>query len=179
MKTTKHALVAIAAVSMTATGCATTSGPLTAQQKVTRCIAMVGAGAVLGGIIGNNVGSGNAGDGMLAGAALGGGACAVWLAFQNEADRERMVATQRTAAASGLPQRQSWTGADGRERMVSVATTEPQPVVLNQESPGSPQICRRVTTTASVGGASDNVSEVWCRGENNEWAPAEDQTVLI
>jgi len=194
------AFAGAASLGVVTTSCVTTSGPLTVEQKIGSCVDMIGAGAALGGSLGNNApyrgtsmydggavlggnlgndtGSGGAGDSLLAGEVAGGG-CAVWLAFQNAADRERMLAAQRSAVATGMPQRESWVGTDGRDRMVTIAAMEPQTV--NYDAADDQEVtrtCRWVNTTASVAGTDDTLSEVWCRGENNEWAPSEDQTIL-
>ena len=63
----------IAALSLTS---CMTEDPYTGEQKISKTTAGAGlgaaGGAILGGIIGNNVGDGNAGRGALIGAALGG-----------------------------------------------------------------------------------------------------------
>jgi hypothetical protein len=37
----------------------------------------------------------------------------------------------------------------------------------------SMRMCRRVNTTATVGTQTDQTTELWCRGDNGDWAPAE------
>jgi len=169
-------------------GCATTGdgAPLTAQQKIVRCAAMVGGGALLGAVIGNNVGDGNSESGALLGAAIGGGACAVWLAFENEQDKRRLAEAQLAAAQNGEAVSETWTGEDGRVRTVTVApSTETQMVMAPSASAtvtaaaASPQICRPMNTTVSVEGQSQSIEEVYCRNDAGDWAPATSAMVAV
>lgn len=171
-------VVLTSTLALFASGCATTDGPLTTEQRIARCGAMLVGGAVLGSFIGNNIGSGSAGDGALIGAAIGGGACAVWLSFQNEADRERMLATQQQAAATGMPQRARWTGTDGRQRMVSVVPGEAKEFAGASEDEPM-RVCRSTEVTASVGNVSDTMSEIVCRVGDGDYYVSEDQTLVF
>lgn len=178
MSRMKLGSVAALSVTMVISACATTGSgaPLTAQQRIVRCGAIVAGGALLGGVVGNNVGDGNAGSGALIGAALGGGACAVWLAFENEKDKRRLMEAQLMAARQGEAVTDSWTGDDGRVRTVTIApSTETQMVLANTreaDGPAVARICRPMNTTVAVGGQSQSMSEVYCRTDEGDWEPA-------
>jgi len=162
--------------------CATVGGqPLTTQQKMMSCATMVAGGAVLGAIIGNNVGDGDAGAGALAGGLIGAGACGVWLAFNNEADKRRMAEAQLAAIQQNETVSSSWKGADGRERSVTIVpSTETQMIPVSAsgtQEPAAPMICRPLQTTASYNNNSDTMTEIWCRDADGNYAAATQQMV--
>ena len=173
-------VVSISALALASTansGCATQTGPLSTDQKIANCVMMIGAGAILGAIIGNNTGSGNADTGAGLGAVAGGGACAVWMGFQSQKDKEYMLRAQLQAASQGTPVAQSWTGDDGRVRSVVVtpSTTNQMIPVDGKGKPAvsaTPRLCRNMNTQAQVANASDSVQVIWCRDDSGDWAPA-------
>lgn len=176
-------------LAMSLSGCATldSNQPLTTQQKIINCGMMVAGGAVLGAIVGNNVGDGDAGSGAVVGGVLGAGACGVWLAFENEKDKRRLLEAQLAAAQTGNAVTETWTGDDGRERTVSVATSaETQmvvasstPTVVVDSEPVAPRICRPMNTTVTVAGRSETLNEVYCRTDSGDWEPAAEQMVAL
>ena len=178
MKSRSILCMTLSAVMMlSAAGCATTGEPLTAEQKMVRCGAMVAGGAILGGVIGNNTGDGDAGTGALVGALAGGGACGVWLAFQNEQDKRRLMEARLAALEQGQSVEESWTGTDGRVRSVVVSpSTDTQMIPTSQVESADKQVrvCRTLNTQASVSGTQDAINEVWCRTEAGNWEPAEE-----
>lgn len=165
---------ALAASTLVLNGCATTgTGPRTAQEKIARCLAVAGGSGLLGSIIGNNVGDGDARQGALIGAGIGGAACAAWTAFSGE-DQRRLEDAQRRAAVEGRTVDESWTGTDGKPRRVvaspagSVASNAP--TAPSASATGA--VCRQVNTTATANGASDEATTTYCRDANGNWNPA-------
>jgi len=173
MKIRSRIVAIVAAASLAVSACATTGSgePLTVEQKIARCAGMVLVGALVGTLAG-----GDDRRNAAIGAGLGGAACAVWLAFENQRDRERIAQMQLAAASTGQTQAQRWIGEgqDTRQRDVTVAASTQTEMVL----PGAQErrICRTLNTTASVDGRSDSMSEVWCRGSDGNWAAAPNAT---
>lgn len=170
----------VTAASMALSGCATTGSgePRTVEQKIAACVGIVLAGAALGAIIGNNTGSGDAQRGAGRGALVGVGVCAIWWAFNNQRDRERIAQMQMAAASTGQPQSQRWIDPEGRERQVFVApSTATEMLVPNNGAPER-RLCRQLNTTASVAGASDAMSETTCRNPDGSWASTPDATFI-
>lgn len=151
--------------------CATTNSdgtPLTVNQRIGRCVAMVAVGAVLGAVIGNNSGGGNAGQGAAIGGAVGLGACAVWLAFQSEQDQARIQQLQMQAAQSGQPSYGAWRSSTNQPLAATVTpSTETSVTAQNGET----RLCRTLNTRAEAGGRAEAMSEVWCRQADGTYAP--------
>lgn len=166
------------AAAMTLGACQTTE-PMTIQQKVAGCTAMVGGGALLGAIAGNNMGDGNARQGMAIGAAIGGASCAIWLAFENEKDKRRLVEAQLAAASQGQTYTDSWTGDDGKVRSVTVVPSNETSMVPASApaDAATPMICRRLNTTATFDGRSEQMQEVSCRDADGNWSKMDQRMV--
>lgn len=190
--------ISVACLGLTASGCATTGAgaPQTVQQKIVRCAAVAGGAGLLGAVIGNNVGDGDAKSGALIGAGLGGAACAAWTAFAGD-DRRRLEDAQRRAVVENRTITDSWTGADGKPRRVvaspapgvvtaggtpaaapaivgtsaSAAGSDASPAAPVRTADAAPRICRRVDTTASANGSSDTAATTYCRDANGDWTP--------
>lgn len=147
-------------------GCATAGGgpsqPQTTQQKIAKCAAMVVGGAILGNLIGKNS------EGTAVGAALGGAACGVWMAFNNAADKKRLEEAQARALQTGQPLKESWQGEDGKSRSVLVQLGEESPV---QTADSGTLMCRPVNTTVSANGGNASNSEEWCRTSDGRYRP--------
>jgi hypothetical protein len=181
MTMNKIALLASLALAGTSlSGCATNGRPLTTNQRIAGCTAAMIGGGLLGALIGSQVDGrrgGGTGTGAAIGVALGGAACAVWLAFENEKDRRRLAEAQLTAARTGQPVDESWTGEDGRLRSVSVVpSTQMQSMVPARRSgAGAAQrICRTLSTTPAVDNQSTApLTSYYCRDEAGNWAPAD------
>lgn len=172
----KKAVVAAISGAMLVSACATDGldRPLTAEEKIGGCIAMIAVGAVLGAVIGNNTGSGDAGDGAMVGAVLGGGACAVWLAFQNEADQKRIAEMRNAAAQSGQEQQAQWVNARGQQVAFRVATSDTSTVRIQPAGEGAApaeRLCRTNNETATAGGMSESTSYLVCRNDDGSWSP--------
>lgn len=173
----KRTLIAVlTAASVALAGCATGSSdqPRTVQQKIAACVGMALVGGLIGAAIANNTGNGNADRGVAPGVVAGLGVCAVWLAFENRRDRERIAQMHNAAAMTGQPQSQSWIGPDGRQRQVNVTPSTTTEMIVPQNGVQERRICRQLNTTASVDKSSDNMAEWTCRGPDGNWSSAPD-----
>lgn len=154
---------------LTSQGCATTGSgePLTTGQKIAGCVAMVATGYALGRAIDDD-------GGERYGMAVAGAACAVWLAFASQRDRERLLLSQEAAAARGGSVEDRWMGDDGKERSVTVRASDPVPVHASPStaSAQAPGFCRKLMTEAEFEGRTESFEEVWCRDDDGNWAPA-------
>lgn len=140
--------------------CATTgSGPLTTQQKIRNCAGMVFGGALLGNLIGKDS------EATAAGAAVGGAACGVWLAFESAKDQQRLEEARNLALQTGQAQEDSWQGEDGGQRQVRVE------LGTETELAASGIVCRPVMTTVGARGGSASHSEEWCRLPDGTYQP--------
>lgn len=147
-------------------GCATVGGSpsqsQTTQQKIAKCAAMVLGGALLGNLIGKDSKS------TAAGAALGGAACGVWMAFNNAADKKRLEEAQVRALQAGQSRQESWRGEDGKSRSVQVQLGEETSV---QTAASGTLMCRPVDTTVTANGSNASNSEEWCRTPDGRYRP--------
>lgn len=159
MSNAKKNVVAGLLVAAVVAGCATTGGPLTTQQKIRNCAGMVVGGALLGNLIGKDS------EATAAGAALGGAACGVWLAFESAKDQQRLEDARNLALQTGQTQEDQWQGDDGQQRTVKVE--------LGAESGllASGVVCRPVMTTVGARGGSASHSEEWCRLPDGTYQP--------
>ncbi|RKR00440.1 hypothetical protein C7435_1648 [Maricaulis maris] len=153
-------------------GCATTSGGGgTAMDRAIRnCMLAVGAGALLGAVVGNNTGSGRAGRGATTGALIGAGACTLLVAVANEQDRARMRELELAAIQSNSAQRGNFVGPRGEGISYSVAPS-PAPVPAPTAEAASYTACRYSQQTLSVQGrpAASIDPQLWCRLETGDW----------
>lgn len=141
-------------------GCATTGNrPLTANQKIASCVGMVVGGALLGNLIGKDS------NATIKGAAVGGATCAVWLAFNNAADKRRMEEARQRALISGEMQEDHWQNDSGESRMVKVELGSEAATQM----PGV--ICRPVRTVVGAGGQTASMDEEWCRLPDGSYHP--------
>lgn len=164
-------------IALTASGCATTGGqPMTTNQRILSCVAMVGGGAGVGALLGGD----DRGQGAMVGALLGGATCGVWLAFQHEADQERLRLAQSQAAQSGQAHSDAWVTQTGRAAQVSV-TAAPASDMLVETSAGAQEAryCRSLNTSANVDGRAETQTEVWCRGADGQFAPLRDAQAVL
>ena len=172
---------------MSISGCAMNGPVLTTNQRIARCGATVLGTTLLGALIGGAVDGrrgGGAGRGAVIGAGVGVGICAVWLAFENERDKRRLVQAQLSAAQTGRSVNDTWTGEDGQVRtVVAVPSTQTQMVPRNAprgQTQPEPQLCRQVTITPSVNGQSaDPFTTVVCRDSQGNYTPAQSEMVAI
>jgi len=117
-KKSKLILLGVATSSMLLTSCATTSGPKTAvQSAIGKCAVSVGAGALLGAVIGNNSGSGNAKKGAVIGALAGSGVCGFLLYRASEEDKARIAELELEALNKPTvgTTRKQFTSTNGRD----------------------------------------------------------------
>lgn len=180
-------LIATTAVtaSLILSGCATTGGsgvgaPQTAMQRTYgRCLIAIGAGAILGAIIGNNTGSGNGRRGAGTGALAGAGICAVMMAMASAEDKRRIAEAEYAALETGQERLDTYMGSDGKERSILVRTQAAPdrswtftPAATDAAQPASAlvadtmtDICRYRQTTLSVEGTGTGAldQELVCR----------------
>jgi len=179
-KIKKIVISATLAVALPLVGCATTGQPLSVERKVAGCLATTAIAAGLGALI---AGKGDRTEGALIGGAIGAGACAVWLAFENEKDKERLRQVRLQAAQEGKEVNQTWTGDDGRVRTVrSIPSAEQEYVLASASAAPTAQperkICKSIANTATVSGQSQSVTEVWCRDSLGNWAASTEVMTL-
>lgn len=178
-------VVTTATASLILSGCATTGGPgggapQTAMQRTYgNCLIAIGAGAVLGAIIGNNTGSGNARRGAGTGALAGVGLCGVMMAMASAEDRRRIAEAEYAALETGQERLDTYVGDDGKQRSILVRTQAAPdrswaftPAAADAAQPSSAEvaapmtdICRYRQTTLSVEGAGTGAldQELVCR----------------
>lgn len=158
----KKLIVPIAAASLALTGCATAGG--TAMDRAWgQCGVAVVGGAVLGAIIGNNTGSGNAQRGAGTGGLVGVGICGVLLAMASEEDKQRIREAEYAALETGEDREDTYIGTDGKRRTILVRTDDAparewsvpadatQTAGTPDQKPGTvTDICRYRQTTLTV-----------------------------
>lgn len=188
MSHAKLAAAAVLAASLSLQSCASMPGgngaPQTAMDRARgNCVAAVLGGALLGAVIGNNVGRGSASDGAALGVVAGGLICAVLVAMANEEDRAQITLTQKAALDSGEDTVHQYVGKDGRTRTIAVASHEiddPSPPALAASDVGvptsatiTPRICRAMGTTLSVEGVgtAPSLDDYVCRNPDGTWTP--------
>ena len=173
---------ALVAVSVVLGGCASTglTAAWSTEEKIVACVATAAAGGAIGMFLGKATGSDDAERDLAVGAAVGGAACGVWLAFENERDKRRMAEAQLAAVQREQTYTDSWDGDDGRKRSVTVTPSSETAYVRAKDSGATPkpQICRAVTTDATVENKTSRMEEVWCRNEVGDWAKADQEMVV-
>lgn len=166
-------VVTIVALAIGTSGCATTGTPLTTDQKIAGCVATVLGGAIIGGLIGD-------GKGAAIGAGIGGAACGIWLAFENEADKRRLAEAELDAVRTGQEVNRSWQGEDGRQRSVRVVPSTDTLALRSAdvEDTSANRVCRAVTVTPSLEGRSaDPFTSYSCRNESGDWERVDQKMV--
>ncbi len=167
----------LTAAALVISGCETSGygyggGAPTTQQKITRCAALIGGGAIIGGIIGNNTGSGDAKKGATTGAIIGAGACAGWLLLQNRSNRMRYDNAQYSAARTGTPYSDQWRDSEsGQTLAVRVDPSAPQS--MRDTVTGEIRTCRTLNTNLSASSNSDSLTETWCANGDGTWSVAQ------
>lgn len=158
----KKLIVPVAVASLALTSCATAGG--TAMDRAWgQCGVAVVGGAVLGAIIGNNTGSGNARQGAGTGGLLGVGICGVLLAMASEEDKRRIREAEYAALETGQDREDSYVGKDGKRRTILVRTEDAPPrewsipadatqtAAAPDQKPGTvTDVCRYRQTTLTV-----------------------------
>jgi hypothetical protein len=141
------------AIVLVASGCATTGS------NTNKGFACAG-GAVLAILLSKATGS-NDKQAIAAGAA---GCAAGWLVM-NEVDKKRIRDAQAAAMAAGQAQEDSWVDEkSGKKKAVKIQAGD--------EYASASLVCRKLQTTISVDGTSDNaVEEEWCRKSDGSYAP--------
>jgi len=145
-------------------GCATINAdgsPLTTEQKIFRCVGSAAAAIAICLAL-----KGKKEECLLA----GGATCAIWLAYNNHKDKERIAAARQRALDSGVVQEEEWRGDDGKMRKVRVT---PGAEFQLQNARASGILCRPTTVEASVAGMDGIASsqETICRSPDGRWMP--------
>lgn len=184
----KSVAIGLSAIFITTSvsGCATTSGQGGGRSELDRaqgrCVAAVAVGTILGAVVGNNVGSGNAGRGALIGAGVGGVACAIIAEAARE--RDRVLEYQRMAAMNGEGARNEWVAESGRRMVMTVAVEDSDDLVAvaaDQQATNAdaatavaPRRCRYSTSSISVEGMGETAigRQRWCQTDAGEWEMA-------
>lgn len=170
-----RALAATVTVALALAGCQTTGGQSgggsgsALDSAVGRCVAAVAGGAIVGALIGAAAGGGNrVGYGALGGAAVGGLACAVLTALDNE-DKARIRQAQIEAVSLNQSRSLSYAGSDGRGRAIVV-----RPSAASVEPGVGGQVCRMTEGEIAVAGAGETPlpAQRVCRTPDGDWLPA-------
>jgi surface antigen len=170
-------LVAVACVGLLLSACATedvstgaNGQPISEVQKAqARCRAVILTTAILGAGIGAAASRRNRGSGAAigagAGALAGAGFCGVMLSVANEKDRQHIAEAQQRALETGIQQRESYTGDDGKVRTIQVSTEAVEASNSGFADAGSLTQCRKRYTDIEVQGIGNpaQVNEVICR----------------
>jgi uncharacterized membrane protein YebE (DUF533 family) len=164
------------AFALTLSGCASTGdGSRTAlDRSIGKCALSIGAGAILGALIGAASGRKGAGTGALVGAGAGTVACAVILAMNNEQDKARVRAEQAATLNSGHATQETYVGDDGQARTIRTSVEAANiPTAVNATATASPTICRRTQTQITVQGKGSATldPEISCRTAQGDWVP--------
>jgi hypothetical protein len=146
------------------------------EKAMGKCAASVIGGALLGAVIGNNTGDGDARRGATIGAVAGVGFCAVLIAMANDRDKRQIAEAQALAAEQGGTQTRQYVGNDGLKRSVSIKAVDFHPTPANvsagDRAAQPDRLCRRLNTTLEVEGKGTAVvpNEVVCRNDDNTWS---------
>lgn len=164
-------LIAASAVALTLAGCATTGTGSNVDRARGQCLLLMGGGALLGAVIGNNTGSGDAGAGAGIGLVAGTVACGVALALASEEDQRQIAAVEMEALEAGQLRQTTYIGRDGKSRTIQVNAAD-----IND--PAAPETgartCRTRQTTATVQGVGTHSfdQQVFCRNPDTlAWEP--------
>ncbi len=166
-------IVGVACIAAILSGCVTTGsdGSQTAMQKaIGQCILTVGAGAILGVIVG---GRRNAGSGALIGAGLGAGLCAVLMEFASREDQARIREQEQRAVAANQTTTTNFQTKSGSQAQVTT-TVQEAPASAAPAKAGSPNFtaCRYSETTAQIGAQTASAGrQLWCRSNVGDWEP--------
>ena len=123
----KRNLVIVAAMTVGLGACATADGTQTAVQRAMgQCVVSVGGGALLGAVIGNNIGDGDAKRGAVIGAVAGAGVCGFLLYRASEEDKARIRQLEIAALNADAVGRseESFVASNGKDNVVVETITE-------------------------------------------------------
>ena len=165
-----------------ATGPHDSGEPQTAlDRSISQCIVSVGAGAILGALLGGIANRrGGAGTGAAIGAGAGAVACIVILAINNKEDRERVRQARLTALQSGADETTRYVGDDGNGRIIHTSVqTVPTIYVGENAVPGKKIVgpCRRAQTQITVQnkGTATLDPELVCQTSLGDWVSVGNQ----
>lgn len=156
-------------------GCASTGSGGTSSamdRAVQKCTFSVVGGAILGAIIGSQLGHNNAGGGALAGGALGAGACAVFVKLANDEDRARISELEHQAVVDNRSGNDSFIAKDGAQVEMQTRVRDVPVSSTSSDTGVKYTACRYSEKTLTVQGQSADVEpQLWCRLETGDWTP--------
>lgn len=156
-------------------GCETTGTPgaphTNMDRAIGQCMLTVGAGALIGALVGGNR---NRGTGAVVGAGVGAGACAVLLAMASAKDKQELAQAQQAALMTGQAQRVDYVGDDGKARVIQVAAPVAVPDPTPTAAAAAPRLCRHVSGQVAVSNVGNTAlpDQIWCQDANGDWSPA-------
>lgn len=162
----KRLSIALISISLLGGGEAQAKAPKSEIDKaISRCVASVVIGGLLGAVIGGSSGRGNAGKGALIGTAAGGAVCVVLIKVAK--DKDALLAAQRQQVAMGGEQETNLQGREGP--MVLRSKIEDVTPISTGTTPS--QICRYATSEVEVpgSGAAPLGRQLYCRNGAGDW----------
>ena len=168
---TSRLLIASSALCLALAGCATTGTGSAVDRARGHCLLLMGGGALLGAVIGNNTGSGDAGAGAGIGLVAGTLACGVAMALASEEDQRQIAEVELAALEAGQLRETTYIGRDGKSRTIQVSAAD----VADPAAPeAGARTCRTRQTTATVQGVGTHSfdQQFFCRNpETLAWEP--------
>ena len=151
--------------------CATTAEQTAVQRAIGQCAVTVGGGALLGAVIGNNTGDGDAGTGAVIGAVAGAGACAFLLYRASEQDKQRIRELELAALNAEQTGRtvNTFTAENGTDQITVETFTEEAPreelpeAVQAAYVPDAPVVAPAAGTEVAGAEAPEKISYTNCR----------------
>jgi hypothetical protein len=188
------AVLSVALVTTSLSGCTTTGAGFASQTAMDRaigqCVASVVISAGIGALAGAAIdGSSGAGRGALIGGAAGIGACAVLMQVAAAEDRARVRDAERAAVAANASQTTRFSNDSGRNvavttnisnapiptpRKAASSSTAAKAAPAKAAADAKPQFtaCRYSQQTVSVDGQSASGGrQLWCRLDTGDWKP--------
>lgn len=174
------ALAAFVAASLLLSGCATGANGQrrsALDRSINECVAAVFIGALAGAALDKN-----RGQGALIGAGIGGVACGVLVAINNEHDKQEIRNAQLAALNANMQQTEQFVGQDGETKTVTTSIQDaPTPAAGDTGNPEqtdgmstAPDTvvgpCRRTQTQISAQtGSAQLPAEMYCRTAGGDW----------
>src|SRR5258708_135420 len=192
MNRTTKGVAACMAAALVLSSCATAGGgpqQSALDRSINQCVAAVAIGALLGGLADKK----NRGQGAAIGAGVGGLACGVLVAINNERDKQRVRDAQRAALNAGTERTENFVGEDGQTRVVQTsvrdvptpatfvvpaapiaatfaANPNPVPIMAAVSSDTFVGPCRNAQSQITVQGQTAQLpGELYCRTPGGDW----------
>lgn len=134
------------------------------DKAIGKCVASVAIGGVLGALAG---GRHHAGQGALAGAAIGGVVCVVLLKAAK--DKQAMLDIQRQQVAMGGVQTTSFNGQEGDQLVMTTTVRDVTPAALGSNPPS--RFCRYADSNVEIVGTGSAPlgNQLYCRNDAGDW----------